>query len=322
MRKEFQLKISGSVDLSLLINLGGEPLGQVSQKDIYLCGEHIWRIREENGQYVFARKSHDIGQKARIKDVSEKLISRIEAEQLIKEKGVRFQICKSRNLYRLNETVITVDEVEHIGVFSEIRSSSEKELLRVIHLLGAKDNEIIKASYLDMMIAQALPGWVQTILRIHEKVGELAFGITSGILTTVGVLTGVNSATSSKLSVIAAIVAIAVADSCSDAFGMYMSKISERGNSHQVAWRHALGTFAGKFLFPLTFLLPIMLCPINLAVQIDLWWGATALALLSAEQAIVARQSISRSILKTECLAIIIVVFSVITGWAVSLLIK
>ncbi len=114
-----------------------------------------------------------------------------------------------------------------------------------------------------MMIARNLPGWLRSVLRFHKKVGELAFGITSGVLTTVGVLVGVNSATSSRLSVVAAVAAIAVADSCSDAFGMFMSKCAERGESKAVALRHAFMTLLGKFFLPLTFIIPILFFPLE-----------------------------------------------------------
>ncbi len=314
MRKEFQVKVLGTIGLSLLLGLGAEPLGQVTQKDIYLVSEKTWRIREEAGQFLFTQKSHDIGQKARVKDVEERLITQTEANRLLKEKGVKVQVCKSRTLYRLNNSVVAVDRVEHLGDFVEISSAGEKELFQALRSLGFSTSEVVKESYLDMMVQKALPRWLQAVLLFHEKVGELTFGITSGILTTVGVLVGVNAATASKLSVIAAIVAIAVADSLSDAFGMYMSKVSERGGGRKVAFRYAMGTLAGKFFFPLTFIIPIAFSPLETAVWINLSWGGLVLILLSVEQALVAQESVLRQIARNVGLVIFIIAVSTLAG--------
>ena len=313
-RNECEVKLEGSLELSALFDLGGELLGQGLQKDIYLAGDYTWRVREEGGRFVLAQKKHDVGRSARLKEVSDQLISEEEARRLMKARGVRVLVCKKRTSVRLGDAVIRLDEVEHLGQFIEISATSEESLFQTLTLLGLDRSRAIKASYLELMIALALPRWVQLILRFHEKVGVLAFGITSGILTTVGVLAGVNSATSSQLSVVAAIAAIAIADNCSDAFGMYVSKLSERGNSRRVALRYALGTLAGKFFFPLTFIVPLLLCPLSVAIWIDLTWGAIALALLSAEQAIVDQQSVPRRVGRNLTLAAVIVAISVAVG--------
>lgn len=323
MRHELQIKVEGAVDLSLLLSIGAEPLGQVLQKDIYLSGENTWRVREENGQYLFARKGHDIGKKARVKEIAEKVVSKVEADRLIRERGVRVVVCKTRTLFRLNESVIAIDDVEHLGEFVEIRSTDEQGLFRVLEVLGLRESEAIKESYLDMMLSEALPSWLQAMIRFHDRVGELIFGITSGVLTTVGLLVGMNAATESRLAVVAGILVIAMADSLSDSFGMYLSKLGERGSTPTVALRFALGTFVGKFLFPLTFVLPLLLPCFSLstAVIVDLVWGATALCLLSAEQALVGQKSVFGTIARNVGLAIVIVCLSAAIGTIVPKLI-
>jgi VIT1/CCC1 family predicted Fe2+/Mn2+ transporter len=183
---------------------------------------------------------------------------------------------------------------------------------------GIDRSLLIRDSYRDLMIARSLPRWVQLVLRFHEKVGELAFGITSGILTTTGVLVGVNSATADRLSVVAAVVSIAVADSCSDAFGMYMSKVSERGVAARQALRYALGTLLGKAFLPLTFLVPLLVLPLGVAVWVDVAWGAVALALLSAEQAVVERGPVGRRIARNLGVAVVILANSTLAGMLVA----
>jgi VIT1/CCC1 family predicted Fe2+/Mn2+ transporter len=118
--------------------------------------------------------------------------------------------------------------------------------------------------------------------------------------------------------VIAAIVAIAIADSCSDAFGMYISKVSERGTSSRQALRYALATLAGKAFLPLTFLIPLLALPLRVAVWVDLAWAALALGLLSAEQAIVDQKPIGRRIGRNLALALLIVVNSMLAGLLVA----
>lgn len=320
MRKECQIKVGGAVETSLLMSLGAEFLGRVNQKDTYLTDRNsrLLRIREEAEHFLLTQKGSDFGEKAREKEISEEVIDRRIAERLIKENTVRAMICKTRIMFRLENSLIVMDRVEHIGDFVEIRAESEDKIFQTLKKLGLGEKDIIKESYLDLSAKENMPDWLKTITRFHEKVGELTFGITSGILTTIGVLTGVNSATDSRLSVIAAIIAIAVADSCSDAFGIYLSKISERGVSRKLALRYATGTLAAKFFFPLTFIIPILIFPLRVGVGIDVLWGLAALSLLSVEQAIVAQKSILKTVLRNIVLAELIVFLSTLVGSFIS----
>lgn len=314
MRNEYQIKIAEELDPARLIDLGAEPLGSVTQKDTYLCCDNTLRIREEGGQFFYTEKSFDKGRNVSLKDVADRIISKDEALTVEKRSGIKAIVCKTRELYRIGDVIIALDDVEHLGSFFEIRSSSEESIFQMMEQLGFSKNDLIRESYLDMIVAKSLPKYVQLILRFHDKVGELAFGITSGILTTVGLLTGINSATSSRLAVISSIAVIAMADSMSDAYGMYMSKISERGNSRKAAMRYALGTLAGKFFFPFTFILPVIVFPLSLGVWIDLAWGAVALALLSAENAIVYQKPVKIVIARNLGLATLIVLASSSVG--------
>jgi vacuolar iron transporter family protein len=317
-RTECEVKVRGRLDLAALLNLGAELLGQGMQKDVYLAGQRTSRIRDENGQLTLTHKDDDVGKTARVKPVSSQVLSQAEADQLIKDRGIRALVCKQRTWVCLDGAVIRLDDVEHLGQFVEISARDEAGLSHTLAVLGIDQSKVIKHCYLDLMIARSLPRWIQLVLRFHDRVGELAFGITSGILTTVGVLVGVNSATSSQLSVIASLVAIAIADSCSDAFGMYLSKVSERGAPRRLALRYALGTLAGKAFFPLTFIVPLLVLPLATAVWLDLGWGALALALLSAEQAVVEQQPIGRRVGRNLGLAVIIVVNSMLGGLLVA----
>jgi predicted adenylyl cyclase CyaB len=316
-RTECEAKVEGTLDVSTLLQLGGELLGQGVQKDVYLAGHDHLRIREENGQFTLTQKQDDVGATARVKGVWSQFIDEAEAQRLIKECGIRVQVVKKRTVVRLGSAVIRLDEVEHLGHFVEISAADEPGLHDLLARLGFDRSRLIRQSYLELMIAKSLPAWIQRILRLHEKVGELTFGITSGILTTTGALVATYLATNSRLSVIAAVVAIAVADSYSDAFGMYMARTAERGASRKQALRYAIGTFAGKAVLPCTFVIPLLLLPLGVAVWVDLAWGALALALLSAEQAIVEQQPVGWRIARNLGLALIILISSMLAGWLV-----
>lgn len=313
-RTEYEVKVEGTLDLSALLSLGGELLGQGVQKDVYLAGQNTLRIREEKGQFTLTKKDDDVGEAARVKGVFSQVLSQAEADQLMKDRGVRALVYKQRTWVRLGGAVIRLDEVEHLGQFVEISAGDEAGLFQTLAALGIDRSRLIKQSYLELIIARSLPRWVQRVLRFHERVGELAFGITSGILTTVGVLVGVIAANPDQLSAIGGIVAIAVADSYSDAFGMYMARVSERGTPRKLAMRHALGTLAGKAVIPLTFIVPLLVLPLGAAVWVDLGWGAVALALLSAEQAVVEQRPIGRRVARNLGLALIIVTSSLLAG--------
>lgn len=326
MRREYQIKVrvNGSVDqiYEKLLSLCEEMLGCVTQKDTYLIAEDgtTCRIREENGKYLFTTKGHDFGVRARIKRVSERFIEKVEVDRLLKTLGVKAVVCKNRILFRYRESVIAVDDIEHLGEFIEIRSTSEANLFKTLRALGLNESDTIKESCLDMTLARALPKWLQILIRFHDRVGELIFGITSGVLTTTGLLVGVNAATESRLAVVSSILVIAMADSLSDSFGMYLSKLGERGNTPIEAVRYAFGTFAGKFMLPLTFALPFLFPVFSLptAVIIDLAWGAVVLSVLSVEQALVSQKPVLRIVCRNIGLAILIVCLSTLIGTVVA----
>ena len=62
------------------------------------------------------------------------------------------------------------------------------------------------------------------------KVG-FSFGITSGIITTLGLMVGLNASTHSKLVVLGGILTIAIADSLSDAMSIHVTEESENKHS-------------------------------------------------------------------------------------------
>ena len=64
-----------------------------------------------------------------------------------------------------------------------------------------------------------------------------SFGLTSGIITTLGLIVGLYSITESKLAVIGGILVIAIADAFSDAMGIHVSEESDIRNSKREVWQ-------------------------------------------------------------------------------------
>jgi VIT1/CCC1 family predicted Fe2+/Mn2+ transporter len=112
------------------------------------------------------------------------------------------------------------------------------------------------------------------------KVG-FSFGLTSGVITTLGLMVGLNSGTHSKLVVLGGILTIAIADAFSDALGIHVSEESEGKHTSKEVWTSTLSCFFSKFFFALTFVIPILLFDLATAVIISICWGLLALGVLS-----------------------------------------
>jgi VIT1/CCC1 family predicted Fe2+/Mn2+ transporter len=108
-----------------------------------------------------------------------------------------------------------------------------------------------------------------------------SFGLTSGIITTLGLMVGLTSGTHSTLAVIGGILVVAVADAFSDALGIHVSEEFGTRKSHKAVWESTIATFISKFFFALTFIIPILLFELNMAVMISVVWGLIALTSLN-----------------------------------------
>jgi VIT1/CCC1 family predicted Fe2+/Mn2+ transporter len=107
-----------------------------------------------------------------------------------------------------------------------------------------------------------------------------SFGLTSGVITTLGLMVGLHSGTHSKIAVIGGILTIAIADAASDALGIHVSEEAKNTKSHKQVWEATIATFFSKLLFALTFVLPVLLFPLSTALIISIAWGFLLLALL------------------------------------------
>jgi len=85
-----------------------------------------------------------------------------------------------------------------------------------------------------------------------------SFGLTSGIITTLGLMVGLFSGTGSQLVVIGGIITISVADAFSDSLSIHISQEFENHISHKEIWESTFSTFICKFIFSALFIIPVI----------------------------------------------------------------
>jgi hypothetical protein len=109
----------------------------------------------------------------------------------------------------------------------------------------------------------------------------LSFGLTSGVITTLGLMVGLHSGTHSRAIVIGGILTIAIADAMSDALGIHVSEESKNSGPTRQIWEATIATFLAKFVIAMTFVVPVVVRPLDQAIAVSVIWGLFLLAVLS-----------------------------------------
>lgn len=109
----------------------------------------------------------------------------------------------------------------------------------------------------------------------------LFFGATSGVITTIGLIVGLNSGTKSITAVLGGILVIAVADAMSDALGIHLAEEANPNTTHSHVWAATIMTFLTKFVFSISFAVPLLLLPLATAVLTSVAWGMLVIIVLS-----------------------------------------
>lgn len=156
----------------------------------------------------------------------------------------------------------------------------------------------------------------------HSLKTGFSFGLTSGIITTLGLMVGLHSGTHSKLAVIGGVLVIAIADAFSDAMGIHISEESEAKHSKKEVWQASLSTFFFKLFFASTFVVPVLLLELLAAVVVSIVWGLSLLSifsfLLAREQKVSPRQVIAEHLI----IALIVITITHYVGDWVALTFK
>ncbi len=146
----------------------------------------------------------------------------------------------------------------------------------------------------------------------------LGFGMTSGIITTLGLIVGLYSSTNSKMVILGGIFVIAIADAFSDALGMHISEEAGHKNiKTKEIWESTFSTFFFKFIFALIFIVPILLLNLKLAVILSIIVGLFLLGVFSFSLAKRNKVSYSKVILEHLVIAILVIIITYFVGKAV-----
>lgn len=154
-----------------------------------------------------------------------------------------------------------------------------------------------------------------TLKKIKKSIRTgFGFGITSGVITTLGLMIGLHSSTGSKIAVLGGILTIAVADAFSDALGIHISEESKGTHSGKEIWIATASTFLAKFFFALTFVFPAALFSLDLAIIISIVLGGFYLTIFSFYLAKKQRKNPVNVILEHLIVAIMVIIISFYIG--------
>jgi len=67
----------------------------------------------------------------------------------------------------------------------------------------------------------------------------------------------------------------------SDALGMHIAEESKNNGVVSEIWESTIATFVAKFLVAFTFVVPVLMLPLEKAMIVSVVWGLTLLAVLS-----------------------------------------
>ena len=142
----------------------------------------------------------------------------------------------------------------------------------------------------------------------------LYFGATSGVITTLGLLTGLYAGTGAVTAVLGGILFIAVADSMSDALGIHLAEEADPNTTSAHVWSATISTFITKFVFAISFAVPLLLLQLRTAVIVSVVWGMSVITVLSYFLAKSAQERPLPIILEHLGIAMLVVLLSHLIG--------
>ena len=150
----------------------------------------------------------------------------------------------------------------------------------------------------------------------HSLKTGFSFGLTSGIITTLGLMVGLHSGTHLKLVVLGGILTIAIADAFSDALGIHVSEESENKHTTKEIWESTICTFVTKFIFAATFLVPVLLFSLMTAIVVSVVWGLSLLSIFSFYMAKEQREKPWKVIGEHLLIAVVVIIIThYVGGW-------
>ena len=153
----------------------------------------------------------------------------------------------------------------------------------------------------------------------HSLKTGFSFGLTSGIITTLGLIVGLHSGTHSRIVIIGGIITIAIADAFSDSVGIHISEESEGKHNSREIWESTISTLLSKFIFSISFVIPILLLSLSTAITISLIWGFSLIGIFSYYTAKLRKSKPWKSILEHLAIALLVIVITHYVGVWVSI---
>jgi len=121
------------------------------------------------------------------------------------------------------------------------------------------------------------------------------FGTNSGVLTTTGVITGLVQTKISMLFLIVSVISLAISDSISEGYGMYLSKKAQNTSDHSNGPLYALvSLMIIKFLVVISFLIPLLFTKDLKVFKNMTWvfgWGVFLLIILDYQLSVMRNES-------------------------------
>lgn len=146
----------------------------------------------------------------------------------------------------------------------------------------------------------------------------ISFGVTSGTITTLGLMVGLSAGTHSKAAVVGGILTIAIADSFSDALGIHISQEAQDNHTGKGVWESTVATYITKLLYALTFVVPVILFDLSLAVWVSVVWGIGILAMFSYVIAKNQKEGPIRAMLEHVSIGVIVILITHYLGLLIS----
>jgi len=324
---ERQLKFRARISESVLLRLGAKEFGTTTHEDHYYRSKRgtqsaeMIRVRVEGGERLLFTYRDGV-RRSNGRVAVHKLLGTAHLRALELDHEQVLTVHKRRTVYLYKNIIINVDDVERLGSFVEIEIKNNKDWPAAQTLLAKlqlHERDALSLTYFELALRNFAPH-ERLLAALHERFGSYVFGISSAVLTTLGIVVGINAATSSRTAIIAGIVGVAVAESCSDAFSMYSLKRSERGVSTRAALRGAIATWLAKATFALTFIIPFLLLDFSPALITSLVWGVALLTFVNIQIAFVQQTPIARTVARNILFAFAVIALSYYAGTFVAML--
>ena len=149
--------------------------------------------------------------------------------------------------------------------------------------------------------------------KVKNSLTKFSFGSSSAIITNLALMAGLHSSVNAKASIIGGILIIALADNISDSFGIHIFQECENVKTHEV-WMSTMMNFISRVIVSLSFVLLMLLLPLQAAIMASIVWGLLLLAWISYIIARYDGTSVVSSIVTHIVIAVSVIILSNITG--------